>query len=252
MKAVPLLVISNVVALALVVLLWMNQSDLEEKLASRRSNPVRNDPAVDADLDNERINQLIDARLASMRRGAAADSAGIPAEVEGGSDAPPQAGDGDDSSAVPATGVELEVGDGEGVVVATDPQMETFRKKVAAANELNREEERINRMIGSIEELENNSRIAALSRTQKVKVARSLLAARERIPDIWRSMRENNDLRSLSREERRTLFQNEFDSLKSAAQKELETMVPAADAKTIVDESVSMRGPRGPRGPRGR
>jgi len=251
MKAVPLLVISNVIALALVALLWMNQSDLEEKLASRRSPAARDaDPAYDTDTD-VRLRRL-ESQLASLRE-SPVEEAGARPQPTGGSDAPePGVQDGDDPLPVPVSGVELEVGDGEGVVVASDPVMEAFRQRVAAANELNREEERINRMIDSIEELESNSRIATLSRKQKVEVARSLLAARERIPQIWRSMRENNDLRSLSRDERRTLFQNEFDSLRVAAQKELETVVPAADAKTIVDQSVSMRGPRGPRGRRGR
>ncbi len=235
MKAVPILVISNVIALALVAYLWMGQADLEAKVDNRRTQAERGaDPAYDDSSMNEQWKRRMEAELASLRQGAVAEGGGMVPFSGDGSDAP---------TAVEGGGTETADATAEGteVTVAADPAMETFRKKVAEANELNREEDRINRVVEDIDKLSADNKIASLSAKKKIRVAKSLLGARGRIPQIWTRIRENNDLRSMPREEMRTLFQTEFDSLKAEAQKDLEGFVAAADAKTIVDESLSRR-----------
>jgi hypothetical protein len=76
------------------------------------------------------------------------------------------------------------------------------------------------------------------------------MSAREKIPDIFRQFRSNPEMRDLPREERGRVIQAEFEVLRAEAQKDLEEYVPAADAKTIIEESLRGMGFPG-RGPFG-
>jgi hypothetical protein len=238
MKLVPVLVVTNALALALVVVLWVQQDDLEARLGSARSGTRRADVPADTTALQDRIARL-EARLAAR---------GAPAEAE---DSMPPLSAADDSEAPPPA----LANPGEGAKAPDfDPaEMEVFRQKVKKAQELNAEEEQLNRVIGRIDELAAENKIGALTRKQKEAVAGTILKTRRSIPDLWRKIRENNDMRNMSREERGAVMRTEFDSLRVEAQKSLEDILPAADAKTIIDDAMGggdrgmwggMRGPR--------
>jgi len=120
--------------------------------------------------------------------------------------------------------------------------MELFRRRVRRAEELNSAEERFRRVAERIDRLVQSNRIAPLSPKQKKFVAKTLLDTRRAIPNIWRKIRENNDLGNMSREERGQLIRSEYEGLRVEAQKALEETIPAADAKTILDDSMQDRG----------
>lgn len=246
MKLAPVLVVTNVLALALVVVLWVQQGDLEARLGSSRSGTRRADVPADTAALQDRIERL-EARLAARGAPAEADVSYPPLSIEEAPDTPSLAAS--------------NKGDGGEAAPAFDPaEMEVFRQKVKRAQELNAEEEQVNRVIGRIDQLAADNKIGALTRKQKKTVAHTILRARRAIPDVWRKIRENNDLRAMSREERGAVMRTEFDSLRVEAQKSLEDVMPAADAKTIIDDAMGggdrgmwggMRGgPGGARGPR--
>ena len=86
-----------------------------------------------------------------------------------------------------------------------------------------------------------------------VAIPRSSTQTRRAVPDVWRKLRETNDLRNMSRDERTAVMRTGFDNLRVEAQKSLEDVMPAADAKTIIEDAIGggdrgmwggMRGPR--------
>ncbi|MHC4224396.1 MAG: hypothetical protein ACYSUN_10430, partial [Planctomycetota bacterium] len=51
MKAIPILAITNALALVLVVVLYVQQEDLQSQLKSARARPARTTPSMNDDLD---------------------------------------------------------------------------------------------------------------------------------------------------------------------------------------------------------
>ena len=75
-------------------------------------------------------------------------------------------------------------------------------------------------------------------------VTTALLRARAKIPQVMQKLRSDQTMADLPREERREVWRSAFEGLQAETQKELESAVPAADAKVIADTMAreSMRG----------
>jgi len=237
MKAVPILVVTNALALGLVVLLFIQQSDLESQLNSTRTTTARRADVTEEEGVQDRI-----ARLERLMRARSEEGGGpepLPAEIALGEELPTGAGgpalSGGAASAA-AEGADSEYG-------SFGPQeMDRFRKNVRRANELNSEEDQVGRVVDRIDSLVSENKIAPLTKKQKSSVARTILSTREKVPTIFRRLRESGAFSDVPREERGQLIRTEFENLRIEAQKELENTVPAADAKTILDDSLGDRG----------
>ena len=122
-----------------------------------------------------------------------------------------------------------------------NPDMDYFRQKVRLAEELNGREDRIVREVERIDQLIDSARIGSMTPVQKKKVAEVLIQRGEKTRLIWRGLREREDLRSLPQEERRTAYGNayreEAETLRVETQKNLETVIPAADAVTLLESN---------------
>ena len=223
MKAVPLLAIANAVTLALVLLLFFQ----EDKPQGHQRAAA---PQVQIDMEALKAEVLADLKLH-------ASELYVPVRTETGDRVVLK--DGEDGSAhATAGGTDPNAEGTDSTPEMPDGQMQTFRKSVRKANELNREEDRVNREMERIDRLIKNNKIGALSAKQKEAVATVLLNSRDKTPRIWRQFRNNPELRELPREDRAKLIRVEYQKLRDETQKELEEVVPAADAKTILDEGM--------------
>ncbi|MHC4956738.1 MAG: hypothetical protein ACYTGN_00085 [Planctomycetota bacterium] len=235
MKIVPILVITNAIAFGLLAMLFIEQGDLKSQLKTARSHSR---PATVSDAG-------LEARLEALERmragsGAVATDLGTDARV----DAP--SGEG-----LPTDGGEAakDAEAAEAADVLQGERMESFRRNVRKANELNREEDRVTREVDRIARLVEEGKIASMSPAQEQKVAKTLLSYRDQIPEIWRRMRSDPEMREMSWEERRQVMQTEGDALRGRAVKDLEKIISAADAKALAEDSMRDRG-RGPSRPR--
>lgn len=236
MKAVPILVITNALALGLVVLLFVQHSDLESQLSSTRTPAARRAEVVAESGVEDRIARL--ERLMRARTGEAGGMDPSPAGEESAAGAEVVAQEGEAAS---ATGTEPGAADGD--LASYDPaEMDRFRKKVRRAIELNAEEDQVTRVVDRLDGLVSENKIAPLTSKQKTSVAQTILSTRSKVPTIFRRLRESGAFGDVPREERGQLIRAEFDSLRAEAQKELENTVPAADAKTILEDSLGDRG----------
>ncbi|MHC4549798.1 MAG: hypothetical protein ACYTEZ_13580 [Planctomycetota bacterium] len=235
MKAVPVLVLTNALALGLVVLLFFQQSDLESQLNSgRTSAPRRTELVEDSAGMQDRIARL-ERLLAAQRRG---DAPAGEAEGLARSAGDPAAG-----SSEPAGDLPPAAEAGPSGLADYDPrEMEQFRRKVRRANQLNDQEDQVQRVVTRLDTLVGENKIAPLTPKQKERVAETILATRGQVPQIFRRLRESGAFGETSREERGQMIRAEFESLRVEAQKQLEEVVPAADAKTIMDDSMGDRG----------
>ena len=242
MKTVPILAITNALALALAIFVYVKQG--ETQAASRRSDGVRSEPAELAQIKME----IADLKSANAAReyapeaasdapaahGATTGSSGSGAH--GGSDAPPLASQPPEEGADPAAAAPPE---------EFNPQeMETFRKKVRKANELNETEEQVKRVTDRLDELVRENKIAPLNPRQKEAVATTVLAYRKKIPMVWQKVRASGTLENTTNEERGRIMRAEYETLRTEAQRSLEEFMPAVDAKTYLDDSMreTMRG----------
>jgi hypothetical protein len=234
MKAVPILIVTNALALGLVVLLFVQQSDLESQLNSTRTTTARRADVAEEEGVQDRI-----ARLERLMRARGGGEGGglepLPAETAAGEALPTGPGDAapdSDAAAAAAEGADAEYG-------SQSPQeMERFRKKVRKAIELNSEEDQVGRVVDRIDSLVGENKIAPLTAKQKTTVARMILSTQRKVPNVFRRLRESGAFHDVPREERGQLIRAEFENLRVEAQKELENVVPAADAKTILDTSL--------------
>jgi len=233
MKAVPILAITNTVALALVLMLYVQQNELESKLRTARSGPRSTATSVDE--------AALEARLLETLRGQVpgASRAASPAaeETVGEARVSSEGGETPDLGSAPE-------GEQSPDTTLRGAPMERFRANVRRANELNREADRVNRVVSTLDRLASENKIASLNPSQKKVVASAVLSAADKVPDIWRKFRGNPELRSLPREERGAMMREAYDALRAEAQTTLENVVTAADAKTILDEGL--REARGP------
>ena len=236
MKIVPILAITNALALALALFVYVKQG--ETQTASRRSDGVRSESAEIAQLKME----IEDLKRANAARGYASEAASdvptlpsraAPAPHEGVNPAPLASQPPEEGADPAAAGPE-----------EFNPQeMETFRKKVRKANELNDAEEEVRRVTDRLDELVRENKIAPLNPRQKEAVATTVLAYRKKIPMVWQKVRAST-LENTTNEERGRMMRAEFDTLRAEAQRELEAIMPAVDAKTYLDDSMreTMRG----------
>lgn len=249
MKAVPILVVTNAVALGLAVLLFFQQEELKSQVSSSRSSGSRNvDSAVDRAAMEERL-AILEARLASVRGGGGATerespaSASAPAPAEGGSGASPSSA-APGASPAPTFASPALPGDPGVDASPFDPaEMESFRRKVKVALDLNRDEEEVKGVVETLDGLATRSQIGSLSDVQKEKAAKSIVAARRKFPEMWRKVMADPANQNIAWDQRRQVIQSEIGNLRAAAQKELEEYLPAADAKKIAEETL--RGDRG-------
>jgi hypothetical protein len=240
MKIVPVLAITNALALALAIYLFVQQGELKSQGGTRRS-------------DAGEVARL-EKRIASLERqlGQASEMRGIePAPAgETASYAAPAGGSGEDAAGGDETGV-LGAQASDGAAAPDAPQedygqkeMDVFRKKVRKALELNSEEDQKVRIFDRIDELVKQNKIAPLAPKQKDGVASTVLAYRRKIPEVWRKVTEGGAMEGMSREERGRIVRAEYDALRTEAQRALEEFMPAVDAKTYLDETMrdQMRG----------
>jgi len=231
MKAIPLLVITNALALGLAILLFVRQDDLKSQVASARSTAPRATVGEDTSELQRRI-ETLERQLRDMARGGAVPAASpYRARMTDPADAMPAA-------AMPAGEADVPEPIAEDAPAAEMPpaQMEAFRQHVRKAIELNGEEDRVKRVEDSLDELVTQNRIAPLSSRQRTHIANTILSYREKMPQIWQRMRTMPE--GTSREERGQIIRQEFDTLRAEAQKQIEEVVPAADAKVILEAQV--------------
>ncbi len=239
MKIVPILAITNALALALALFVYVKQG--ETQTASHRSEIVRSDPAEIAQLKED----IAELRRAEAARGHTPEAApdapvhGAPAGSHGaaslgGSDSAPLASEPPEEGADPAAAEEE----------FAPREMETFRKKVRKANELNDAEEQVKRVTDRLDELVKENKIAPLNPRQKEAVATTVIAYRKKVPGVWQKLRASGTLENATNEERGRIIRAEYDTLKTEAQRTLEEFMPAVDAKTYLDDSMrdTMRG----------
>ena len=234
MKPIPILVVTNAIALGLVAILFLKQEDLKSQLSSGRTS-LRADNGSDNGEMSARLKKL-EERLRVRADGDDTELAsGVPTDTDNASSDGTAATEG---GLPPLTDEQME----ELRSGSKDAVMEDFRKRVRLAQELNQREDRSNRVKDRLDELASDSKIAPLNDEQKDKVVAITFASQERSRNMWRKMR---DLGDMSREERRDFMRTEFDSLRAEMQKDLESVVPAADAKTLIDSNLMFSGARG-------
>lgn len=241
MKTVPILVVTNALALGLIILLYVQHEDLKSQMGSSRNGATRRD---EVPVDSAELQDRI-ARL-EARYGAAESVATEKAEEarvgeEGGE---PAAAEGR------TPGVEELLADGgmDELLKMSPAEMESFRAKVRVALQMNAREDRLRDVMRRIDRLVEQNRISPLNDDQKKRVGEVFETMRRSGGDVWRRVRENNDLSNMDWSERMQLFQAEYDSLRVEAQKSLEEVLPAADAKLITEEAMRGGGRGGMRG----
>jgi len=244
MKIVPILAVTNALALALAIFLFVQQSELKSQAGSGRSDTEvsRLKARIDTlERDQERLLAMkgIESAAASDGpRGAAPMGATAEGTKSGGGGETPAVGtrsmgDAGSDTAPDAGGEEFDAG-----------EMDVFRKKVRKALEINSEEDQKTRIFEGIDDLVKQNKIAPLNAHQKEGVASTVLNYRKKIPDVFRKLRETGAMETANREDRGRLFREEFDALRAEAQRSLEEFMSAADAKTYLEETMrdQMRG----------
>ncbi len=242
MKAVPILALTNAAALALVILLYVQQEDLKTQIGgNRNSGSQRGSGVAERNLGDaaelaDRLDR-IERRLAN-RESTAASAVGVEAKA-------PPTGARTGSGGVPAEGHASASPEAAGQLPPLDPpadfdpqEMETFRKKVSIANEINSKEERVQRVVDDIDRLVSENKIGTLNEKQKKVVAGVILGAREKMPGLWRKVASSVEGQNLPRDQMGQLIRAEYETLRTETLTALEQTMPAVDAKTLVDESV--------------
>jgi hypothetical protein len=235
MKAVPILVVTNVVALALGLMAYLELDDLKAQRGTMRQTASRDG----AQSDDHLRDQIQDLRQQILRlEGAVTTAAAEGGPVASGPEASTAAG-GSDGKAIDRGYPAPDKFDEETELAR--PGFDYFRERVRLAQEANEKEDRINQQIDRLDNLITENRIGPLSDGQKRKAAEILLDTREKTRFIWRGLTQRDDLRNLPREEQREAYRREFrkerDSIQSTAQKTLEELMPAADAETLMSSS---------------
>jgi hypothetical protein len=227
MKAVPLLVVTNVIALGMAAVALMNSGDDTSSSGSRSS---RASSAQTGATGNDQLEAKIAdlqaqiARMASERPAVKATSAGESAAT---------ATDGD--------AIDRTYGDGEFDTDAAkaDPAFANFRARVRLAGEENQREDSINSQVDRLDQLISENRIGTLSKAQKTKVAEKMIEQRGKTRMIWRGLRNREDLQNLPDDERRTAYRDAFrkeqETIKTETKTVLEGIMPAADAQTLME-----------------
>ena len=119
--------------------------------------------------------------------------------------------------------------------------MEGFRNHVRVAQKLNQREDRVNREIERIDKLISDSKIAPLNPKQKAHVAEQLIVYREARGIAFRGLWQSPEVQNAPDDQRRTVLRETMttlsEKLKADAQAGLEKVMPATDAKEVLDAS---------------
>jgi len=230
-----LLAITTALSLGGVILLYVQQQELKEQLGAgsraptERGRDPHDDPALLSRLE------LLERRMLEQ-----ASTAPLPAPAP-----PAETKPGEGSTGLP-TFPEESAESAEGATPQTfDPrEMETFRHKVKRANELNAEEDQRRAVVEQLDRMIGRNTIGAMTSAQKERTAKTVVASRTKVWGSWQRVFQNPENRDLPMEQRRELVRSEGETIRAEAQKELETFLPAADAKKIVDEQLQ-QGARG-------
>ena len=233
MKIVPILAITNALALGLAIFVYVKQG---EHPGSPRSE-ARPETGEVAKL-RMRVEEL-ELALKAPRTTAAADvpfESAAPAASKG---ATARGGESEAPLAAPPPDAEPSAEPGAADSETFDfKEMEVFRKKVRKANELNQEEEQKKGIVDGIDRLVKENKIAPLSPTQKDAVATVVITSRRKGLDVFRKLRESGALESGNREARGQLIRAEMETIRAETQRALEDIMPAADAKAYLDETT--------------
>jgi hypothetical protein len=240
MKIIPVLVITNALALGLAIVLFVQQGELKSQGGTRRS-------------DASEVPRL-EARIASLERELGQASAIREIEAAPAGETASRMAPTGGSEEGPAAGRETPLGAPASGGAAAEPdapsddydskEMDVFRRKVRKALELNSEEDQKVRIFDRIDELVKQNKIAPLNAKEKEGVASTVLAYRRKIPEVWRKIAADGAMEGVSREERGRIVRVEYEALRVEAQRALEDFMPAVDAKTYLDETMrdQMRG----------
>jgi hypothetical protein len=242
MKIIPILAVTNALALGLAVYLYVQLDQVRSQTGAGRSDTASARLAARVDtLERDLAMKGVELVPAAPAPEAVSrtDSSGAAME--------PKEHDGKAPPALAANAPEetQDATTGAGAEENYDPrEMEVFRHKVKKALEINAEEDQKNRIIDGIDDLVKQNKIAPLNTKQKEGVAATVIAYRQKIPLVFTKLRESGALDNASREDRGRIVRSEFDTLRAEAQQSLEQYMPAADAKTYLDESMrdGMRG----------
>ncbi len=237
MKTVPLLLALNVITLAGLALLFLQQQDLSERLDQNRSGTSRYAGARAED-DSAAYRILFDDIEARLRSLEGSDRApDFPPPRTGLVVLPADTGSSPGMAPTfPAEGTDTTEG------TLSGEAMDDFRLNVKKAQELNRREDRVNSLMDRLDRLAENGKIAALEPAQKRRTASLLLRYQDRTPEIWRAVMSRPENRELPWQDRRQLISEAYESLRGEARKELEQFLPQTEAEVIAQEGMSFRG----------
>ncbi|MCZ6573979.1 MAG: hypothetical protein O7C98_12545 [Planctomycetota bacterium] len=239
MKAVPVLAVLNVVTLCLVGLLYFQQGEREDQTGSRRA-PASRSAGTDTAALEARValleEQLLQLGIAERRGPAARGTAG----------ATPGADPADGPARESAQGAPADARPGETGTALQGPRNEAertaFREQVQRAIDEGRQEEAVGGLILQIDKLIENQKVSRLNADQKTAVAKRLLAARERIPGIWRTVMRGEDTKDLPLPERMALVRSEYETLRAETQKQMAATITMTDAIAITEAIINFGG----------
>ena len=233
MKAVSILAITNAIALGAALLLFLEVEDLKGQVGTSR-NESRSGVEVSVGIEDfEALLGRVDRHDEQFARTGAATPGAPLAKAT------------DDVPAGETAGEAIDRGYASGAfdeeAARKDPAMEGFRNRVRLAEKLNQREDRVNREVERIETLISDSKIATLDPKQMAQVADKLIEYRDSRGMMFRGMWQRPEIQNAAEGERREVFRDlmktESETLSATAQKELEKVMPAADAKTVLEAS---------------
>ncbi len=231
MRAAPILVLTTALSLGGVILLFVQQKELEDKLVgASRSSTSR----VSAEPDSAMAARIAFLETELRRLASVAPSADAPApaasrdgSAPASAEAPARASDAPAAAEPAATQAELPAA-----------AMDAFRRNVRRAIELNGEDDQSQRVVDQLDRLIERSAIGAMTDAQKGRAAKTVLVAQRKIPELWRVAFANPQNRELPREQRAEMVRVEYEALRAETQKELEAFLPAPDAKKVAEETL--------------
>ncbi|MHC4952264.1 MAG: hypothetical protein ACYTGZ_00115 [Planctomycetota bacterium] len=236
MKIVPILAITNAVALGIALVLYIEVDDLKSQVGSARHDSRGGEVTVSL----EEFEALKDRVARQDEQWARLGSEGTPTDAGLGTDSDAPAPSKADGKAIDRTYAAV---DFDEEAERKNPEMEFFRHRVRLAQDINNREERVTRTIDRVDGLISSKRIGPLQPEQKKKAAETLVDASDKTRLIWSGLRVREDLNSLPDDQRRTAYRDEYrkesTAIRTATQKALESLMPAADAKTLTE---SIRG----------
>lgn len=233
MKVIPILALTNTAALVMALLLFLEVEDLKTQVGTSRSDS-RGPSEISVSYDDF---EALKGRVSRHDEQFATNGS----EGRGA----PLAKSADNVSSAVEEGAAIDrsfaSGEFDEEAAAKDPAMEGFRNRVRVAQKLNQREDRVSREIDRIDKLISDSKIGALNPKQKAQVAEQLIQYREARGIAFRGLWQSPEVQNAPDDQRRTVLRETMatlsETLKADAQAELEKVMPAADAKEVMDAS---------------